>query len=147
MRFSALPILLILFVAMASAGRADDILPGPIPARVDRVVDGDTVVVVATIWLGQTLTTHVRIAGVDTPELRGDCPAERELARAARDGLADLLVSSEVTLHGVRMGTFAGRVVAQVRNAQGRDVGQALLTQGLARAYDGGGARPGWCGP
>ena len=136
-----------LLIAAASVGQADDILPGPIPARVDRVVDGDTVVVVATIWLGQTLTTHVRIAGVDTPELRGDCPAERELALAARDGLADLLVPSEVTLHGVRMGTFAGRVVADIRNAQGRDVGLALLAQGLARVYDGRGARPGWCGP
>ena len=130
-----------------SAGQAEDILPGPIPARVERVVDGDTVVVAARIWLGQTIVTHVRIAGVDTPELRGDCPLERDLAAAARDGLADLLAPPEVTLHAVRTGTYAGRVVADIHDAEGRDIGTALLTLGLARHYDGRGGRPSWCPP
>ena len=30
-----------------------EIVPGPIPARIVRVIDGDTIVVRARIWLGQ----------------------------------------------------------------------------------------------
>lgn len=147
MRRTAGLLVILSCLAGPPAGQAEDVLPGPIPARVERVVDGDTVVVAARIWLGQTIVTHVRIAGVDTPELRGDCPLERDLAVAARDGLADLLTPAEVTLHGVRMGTYAGRVVAEIHDAQGRDVGTVLLTLGLARAYDERRGREGWCPP
>ena len=147
MRLPAGLIIIVSCLAVPLVAQAEDRLPGPIPARVERVVDGDTVVVAARIWLGQTLITHVRIAGVDTPELRGDCPLERDLAVAARDGLADLLTPVEVTLHGVRLGTYAGRVVAEIHDAEGRDIGTALLSLGLARAYDGRGGRPSWCPP
>ncbi len=147
MRPSACLIISLLCLLLPPGGSAADVLPGPIPAQVTRVVDGDTVVVEATIWIGQTVTTHVRLAGIDTPELRGDCPTERLLAQAARDGLADLLDASAVTLHGVRNGAFAGRVVAGIHDSLGRDVAAALLAQGLAQPYDGSGARPSWCAP
>ena len=45
-------------------------LPGPIPAEVLKVVDGDTLEVEARIWLGQGVQVSVRLRGVDTPELR-----------------------------------------------------------------------------
>lgn len=147
MRLRDCAIALCLWLVAPPSGHSDDVLSGPIPARVERVVDGDTVVVVASIWIGQTVTTHVRIAGVDTPELRGQCPRERDLAVAARDGLVALLAPPSVTLHNVRLGTYAGRVVAEIRDAQGRDVASTLLAQGLARTYGGRDPRPSWCPP
>ena len=68
-----------------------EMLPGPVPAAVIEVIDGDTVRVRARVWLGQDVETAVRIAGIDTPELRGaDCDAERRLAEAARDHHAQI---------------------------------------------------------
>jgi endonuclease YncB( thermonuclease family) len=130
-----------------TAGQSDwppDTLPGPIPAELVRVIDGDTLVVRAHIWLGQTVETHVRLAGIDTPELRGDCPAERDLARRAADRLIALAGTGPLALGEVRLGSFAGRVVARVETGQG-DAGARLIAEELAAAYDGRGARPDWC--
>ena len=47
----------------AAAVRQD--IPGPILARVIEVIDGDTILVEARIWLDQVVTTRVRLAGVE----------------------------------------------------------------------------------
>ena len=136
---------LVLFWVWPGMASADGVLPGPIPADVVRVVDGDTVAVLARIWPGQTVETHVRLAGIDTPELRGSgCPAERALAEAARDRLEGLLGAGPVYLRDVALGTFAGRVVARIETPAGVDVAGPLVTDGLARVYDGG-HRAAWC--
>ncbi len=137
-------ILVLAVVALAAAGRGDGPLPGPIPAELIRVVDGDTVDVRARIWLGQAVETRVRIAGVDAPELRGGCDAEKAVARRARERLETILASGPVALHEVRFGKFAGRVVARVVTASGVDPAPLLVAEGLARAYDGD-ARDPWC--
>src|SRR5690606_10793304 len=82
-----------LIAAQARGERALNRLAGPVPAEVLRVVDGDTIEVRAHVWLGHEVTTLVRIAGIDTPELRGKCAAERTAARRAADGLAALLAN------------------------------------------------------
>lgn len=123
---------------------ADGVLPGPIPVEVIEVVDGDTLAVEARIWLDQRVTTRVRLAGIDTPELRGRCPGERALAQAARDHLSALIADGPVSLTDVQYGTYAGRVVARV-SAGGRDAGTALLSAGLAVDYAGRGPRTDWC--
>ena len=131
--------------ALASPAVAE-MLPGPVPAAVVQVIDGDTLRVRARVWLGQDVETAVRIAGIDTPELRGAaCEAERRLAEAARGRLAALLDGGAVRLREIEHGTFAGRVVARVETADGHDVGEPLLADGLARRYGGQGARGPWC--
>ena len=134
-----------LVVAGAFAARATDVLAGPIPARVIEVVDGDTMTVEARIWLGQRVTTRVRLAGIDTPEMRGDCDAETALADRARRHVVDLLNEQEITLHEVSYGTYAGRVVARVAAGDSSDIAQELLAAGLAQPYGGRGPRPDWC--
>ena len=111
-------------------------LDGPVAAHVERVIDGDTIEVIATIWLGQTLDVHVRIDGIDTPELEARCPEERTKALAARDFLARRLNGAEVRLSHVVYDKYGGRVRASVADAHG-DIGQAMLAAGLARAYHG----------
>ncbi len=114
------------------------------------MVDGDTLEVRARIWLGQELTTRVRLAGIDAPEARSDCPRERVLADRARAFLSARLrpagarAPAAVRLHDIRNGKYAGRVLARVESAAGLDLGRALLAAGLARAYDGGRRAP-WC--
>ncbi len=138
-----------LLVGSAPAVGGSEPLAGPVPAGVVAVIDGDTLVVRASIWLGQQVETRVRLAGIDAPELRGSCARERELAAAARGFLEARLAKrgrggARVQLSDVRYGKYAGRVVARVTTVGGADLGRALLAAGLARPY-GGGERSGWC--
>jgi endonuclease YncB( thermonuclease family) len=130
--------------AASSRDAGRDVLAGPVPAEVVAVLDGDTIAVKARIWLGQELATHVRLSGIDAPELHGKCDRERRLAAAARDFLAQRLAERPVQLRDVRFGKYAGRVVARVVTETGEDVAGALVEAGLARPYGGGTRRP-WC--
>ena len=72
-------------LALPSAAFAADTIPGPIVATVISVYDGDTMTVNADTWLGMTIRTAARINGIGTPEIRGQCDVETELAKQARD--------------------------------------------------------------
>ncbi len=132
-------------VLATPAGPAPETLPGPIPAQVVRVIDGDTLDVRARIWLGHEVSIRVRLAGIDAPELRGRCDGEKRLAERAKAHLRALVGAGSVTLSEVHYGKFAGRVMARVSNAAGEDLSQALVAAGLARDYAGG-RRQSWCG-
>lgn len=118
-------------------------LEGPVAAEVVRVVDGDTLTVRAHIWIGQELTTNVRLSGVNAPELGGSCEREREMAQAARRFVAERVEGRRVRLRKIGLDKFGGRVVATVEDGAG-DLGAALLAARLAVPYDGG-ARGSWC--
>ena len=142
---------LIVGATLPGALGAADRLTGPLPAQVVSVLDGDTLEVRVHIWLGQDLSTRVRLAGIDAPELKGKCDSERDLARRARayllarlDPAAAGAGAGTVRLREVRYGKFAGRVLARVETLDGTDLGQGLLAAGLARPYDGR-RRASWC--
>lgn len=133
-----------LMLTPPAALAAEDPVPGPVPALVLRVVDGDTFEVSARIWVGQRITTLVRIDGVDAPELRARCDLEASLAGRATEALAALVLNRTVMLTDIRNDKFGGRIVAHARLATGEDVGAWLVRAGLARAYTGG-TRATWC--
>ena len=118
-------------------------LDGPVAAKVERVVDGDTIDVRADIWLGQTLLVRVRIDGVDAPELEARCIEERKLALSAREFLAHRLEGASVKLTRIVYDKYGGRVRAGVADSRG-DIGEALLSAGMARPYHGERRAP-WC--
>lgn|GEM_PF-1553387 len=126
--------------------RARPHLPGPLPAEVVGVVDGDTVEVRVTVWLGQEVTTRLRLRGIDAPELASDCAEERHLARAARDRLSELIDGEVLRVADIGLDKYGGRVVGRLLFASGEDVGAILAQEGFALTYDGG-RREGWCGP
>lgn len=131
----------------SSAAGPQDRLAGPVPAEVLAVIDGDTIEVRAVIWLGQVVSTRVRLAGIDAPELKGKCARERALAVQARAYLLARLEGgdrAQVRLRDIRYGKYAGRVLARVETAGGEDLGRGLMAAGLARPYAGR-ARVSWC--
>lgn len=144
----------LLLAAPASAQETDTqeepqqlakVLAGPMPATVVRVVDGDTIQVNAQTWLGQTTSTLVRIRHVDTPELKGRCPQEKEKARAARDQvIAWAPIGSQVQLQNVETDKYGGRVIADIILANGKPLHEALIAAGFARPYEGKAREP-WC--
>ncbi len=136
-----LTIALIAALIPAAAVQADPI-PGPINARVVSVYDGDTLTVDAEPWPGLTARTSVRVAGVDTPEIRGKCQSEKDLAVRARDFVRGT-VGAQVQLTNVRLGKYAGRVVADVWVNE-QKLSDLLIAENLGRPYHGG-RRKGWC--
>lgn len=125
-----------------------DPLPGPVPAEVVRVIDGDTVAVRAHIWPDQYVETRVRLDGADTPETyRPGCEAERARGEAAKRftevWLADGERFAAIGLRNIHLGSFAGRVIARIeRRADGADLTEALLAEGLAIPW---GQEADWC--
>lgn len=117
---------------------------GAYAAEIIRIIDGDTVEARVAVWLGHDLITKIRLRGIDAPEIKGACGAEREKAIAARDALAALVGKGTVTLTDIGPDKYFGRVVARLRIADGRDAGAILVTEGLARPYDGR-RRDMWC--
>jgi endonuclease YncB( thermonuclease family) len=136
--------ILLALAALFGTADAAELLPGPYRGDVERVIDGDTLAVRVTVWLGQDLRVLVRVRGVDAPELRGQCDAEKARARDAAAALARLVAGGPVVLTAIEGDKYYGRVVADVTTSEGNHVGLALISGGFVRPYDGA-ARSGWC--
>ena len=105
------------------------------PAEI-RVWDGDS------IRLGAGHQTEaVRIFNIDAPEIEGQCAYETDLALQSKIRLAELLKGQRIEI--LHQGTDRyGRTLAAIR-VEGRDVGDILVDEGLARTWAG--RREPWC--
>jgi endonuclease YncB( thermonuclease family) len=85
----------------------------------------------------------IRVNGVDTPEIRGKCQYEKNLALEARDFVrAKLANAKEIKLTNLQRGKYF-RVVANVL-VDGVSLEQELLDNNLAYEYSGG-KKLSWC--
>ena len=116
-----------------------------VTALVTDAYDGDTINVEAAVWPDLDWTGSVRVRGVDTPEIRGLCEQEKQLALLARDYVRDLLTDESVILTDIENDRYGGRVVAHVELESGESLADLLIAGGYGRAYDGG-VRQSWCG-
>lgn len=110
------------------------------------VLDGDTIKVEAHPWPNTTITTSIRISGIDTPEKgwRAKCDKERQRGARATKFATDAFVQGATVLAcNVRNGKYAGRVLADVY-IDGVNYADAILDANLATTYDGG-TKPNWC--
>lgn len=143
-RIASAAVLATALLGTIAAAAAPATLPGPMPARVERVLDGDTLDVRVQIWLRQEVRVRVRLRGVDAGELRSRCAAERALADQARRWLVEAVTDGRIVLTEIGGGKYHGRVLARAHTPGGLDLGNGLIAAGLARPYDGG-RRQGWC--
>lgn len=104
--------------------------------RVDCVVDGDT------LWLEGR---KIRLEHIDAPEIGSGarCAAEAAAGWRAAERLAELLSGGQPRLESDGRTDRFGRLLARV-TVNGRDVGDELVPEGLARAWTG--RREEWCG-
>jgi micrococcal nuclease len=85
----------------------------------------------------------IRLNGVDTPEIRGKCKYEKDLALKARDFVRNKLASAkEIKLTKLQRGKYF-RVVADVI-IDGVSLEKELLENKLAYKYTGG-KKSSWC--
>ena len=89
----------------------------------------------------------VRLLGIATPEIKGQCEEEKALAREARDFARALLsAAKEVQLVEASRGDKYFRVLGRLV-VDGKDLSQSLLDAHLAVAYNGGTKIAQWCPP
>ena len=99
-----------------------------------RIIDGDTF-----HYGGE----KIRIADIDTPELRGRCAYEKKLAARATRRMDQLLRQGPFELRPVgRDEDRYGRKLRVVTRG-GRSLGDQLVAEGLARTWTG--RREPWC--
>jgi len=132
------------FILFHSTAWTDPVITGPVAAKVVKVYDGDTFTVEAYPWPGLEAKASVRVNGVDTPEIRGKCEAEKRKAIEAREFVKWLILGETVFLENIKYGKYAGRVVADVKLKGGSSLADKIINQGLGREYHGG-RREGWC--
>ena len=113
-------------------------------SKVISVYDGDTFRVNIDSLppiVGKNIA--IRVNGVDTPEIRGKCQYEKNLALEARDFVRGKLANAkEIKLTNLQRGKYF-RVVANVL-VDGVSLEQELLDNKLAYSYDGG-KKLSWC--
>ncbi len=115
------------------------------PAVVNYIFDGDTFAGYVKLEDGISISVRVRLMNVDTPEIHGACAREINMAKRARDRLAELIpIGTTVELKDIKDDKYLGRIDANVIMADGRDVGRVLIDEGLGRPYAGGRRAP-WC--
>jgi micrococcal nuclease len=130
--------------ALHPANASDDSYGSALVDEVTSIYDGDTFRVTIKDWptiIGQRIP--VRINGIDTPELRGKCQAEKKLARKAKQLTVSILrTANKIELKNIKRGKYF-RIVADVL-INGENLGGSLLRNNLAVKYKGG-TKINWC--
>lgn len=114
-------------------------------SEVTSIYDGDTFRVNIKGYpdlLGYRMS--IRVNGVDTPEMRGKCQQEKDLARKAKQiTVAALRNGKKIELRNMKRGKYF-RIVADVY-IDGESLTTKLINSGLAVKYDGGTKTKDWC--
>jgi micrococcal nuclease len=115
---------------------------------VDKVVsvyDGDTFRVNIKSYpdiVGKRIS--IRLNGVDTPEIRGKCKEEKQLAKKAKSVVKTRLKrAKKIELRNMQRGKYF-RIVADVY-VDGKSLANILLEKKLAVRYSGGTKIKDWC--
>ncbi len=87
---------------------------------------------------------NVRVAGIDTPEIRGKCIEEKRLALKARIVVwSNLVGAKHINLLNIKRGKYF-RIVADIE-VDKKDLGKLLVDKGYAVVYNGGKKTKDWC--
>ncbi len=115
-------------------------------AKLDRVVDGDTVDALIDVGFNIWFKKRIRFMGLDTWESRTRDLEEKKLGKLAKERTRQLLeeVSSKpgyfrIKSHGLgKYGRVLGEIFIMDKNGKQWNVNQTLISEGHAYVYDGG---------
>ena len=115
-------------------------------AKLDRVVDGDTVDALIDVGFDIWFKKRIRFMGLDTWESRTKDLEEKKKGKLAKERTRQLLeeVSSKpgyfrIKSHGLgKYGRVLGEIFIMDVNGKQWNVNQTLITEGHAYVYDGG---------
>jgi len=109
-------------------------------AKLERVVDGDTVDALVDLGFDTWKKVRIRLHGIDAWESRTRDLEEKEKGLAAKQYLIEQLESNDnkfvLVSHGVgKFGRCLGELFLQ---EDGWSLNEMLITEGHAKVYDGG---------
>ena len=115
-------------------------------AKLDRVVDGDTVDALIDVGFDIWFKKRIRFMGLDTWESRTRDLEEKKLGKLAKERTRQLLedVSSKsgyfrVKSHGLgKYGGVLGEIFIMDKDGKQWNVNETLIAEGHAYVYDGG---------
>lgn len=113
--------------------------------EVTSIYDGDTFRVNIKSYpeiVGKKMA--IRVNGIDTPEMRGKCKKEKDLARQSKQlTVSTLRNAKKIELRNLQRGKYF-RIVADVY-ADGKSLADIQIKNNLAVKYDGGTKIKDWC--
>tara|TARA_B100001094_G_scaffold175250_1_gene169439 strand:- start:57 stop:449 length:393 start_codon:yes stop_codon:yes gene_type:complete len=115
-------------------------------AKLDRVVDGDTVDALIDVGFNIWFKKRIRFVGVDTWESRTRDLEEKKKGKLAAERTRQLLeeVSSKpgyfrIKSHGLgKYGRVLGELFVMDKDGKQWNINETLITEGHAYVYDGG---------
>ena len=121
----------------------DDTVPFTLPVRRVKVVDvydGDTITVACRLHDTDGAPVYrfkIRILNIDTPEIRTKDLAVKEMARAAKKTLEELILGKCVMIDEHMETDKYGRFLSNIQIGE-TDVAEHMLAGGFAVPYSGG---------
>ena len=105
-------------------------------AKLDRVVDGDTVDAMIDLGFDTWVHKRIRLLGIDAPETRTRDLEEKERGFATKERLVDLLEAAGglFVLHSHGVGKY-GRCLGTIY-VEDENINELLLSEGLAEKYE-----------
>lgn len=117
-------------------------------ATLKRVIDGDTIEVIIDLGFDIHFTEKVRVARIDTPEIRVSYVLEKKCGYLVKDYVESLLKDKQLYLKTYKNHEKYDRYNAEVKfihpdyENQLLDLSTHLLNYNLAHVYDGGKKEP-----
>ena len=104
-------------------------------AKLDRVIDGDTVDAMIDLGFSTWVHKHIRLLGIDAPETRTRDLKEKAQGFATKERLEGLLEAANgmvvLQSHGVgKYGRCLGTIFIEEQN-----INELLIEEGLAEVY------------
>jgi len=149
--------ILLSFLLSASVGWSAEY--GPYVLTAPIATDGDTIRADVVIWPSLSVDAAIRVAGVDTPEMRTKAACDKRASVAERDGcLCEMVLAQKakdftdkwvldqqpLTASQIRPDKYAGRYDAIITGRTGELLAGALIAAKVGRPYSGGARQP-WC--
>ncbi len=109
-------------------------------AKVDRVVDGDTIDATLDLGFDIHLNVRIRFAGINAPESRTKDLVEKQKGLEAKRFVEDWLNHCEKVIVQTTLdkkGKF-GRVLGNILNQDGSCLNEEMVVLGHATPYEGG---------
>ena len=106
-------------------------------AKLDRVIDGDTIDCVIDLGFDIKYKCRVRLKGIDTPEIRTKDLEEKKRGFAAKERVVELLSVCETFIIKTELdkkGKY-GRILGTIFINNEESINQILLLEGHAEVY------------
>jgi endonuclease YncB( thermonuclease family) len=121
-----------------------EFVPVVTSGKVIKVYDCDTITIATNFPYLKSLHEsnimyrfHVRLLGIDTPEMKTKNEDEKSIAHLAQKSLSDLILNKNVSLTNISLDKY-GRILANVYTENGIELSNWAMSHRFAVSYDGG---------